>query len=83
MLGVVGESACSESYSNVVCDVVRKKVILAGLGLCVCRKGEHEIQTAHSQMGKRYLYEHRVTWCLLLILLNLTTEERREGQKWK
>lgn len=44
MLGV-SRSACSESYSNVFCTVVRKKVILAGLRLQVCRKGELGIQT--------------------------------------
>lgn len=64
-----------------VCDVVRKKVILAGLGLRVCRKGQHEIQTAPFSDGKEVL-TCRVTWCLLLILLNLTSEEGLEGQKW-
>lgn len=43
------------SYSNVVCDVVRKKVMLAGLRLRVCRKGEHEIQTAPFSDGKGVL----------------------------
>ena len=38
-----------------LCDVVRKKVILAGLRLRVCRKGEHEVQTAPFSDGKEVL----------------------------